>query len=106
LANHHRRSEIALARLKQIGAKEYIAWWCPHCHEQKQLFGNRRIIEINAIECDPSGKTRVKPLLCSEDRKLSLLKLMVNCIQSAIVRELAQLSGYKARNFKNFTATP
>ena len=33
-------SEIALARhLKEIGAKEYIAWWCPHCHEQKQLFG-------------------------------------------------------------------
>ena len=33
-------SEIALARhLKEIGAKEYIAWWCPHCHEQKLLFG-------------------------------------------------------------------
>ncbi|HYW18094.1 MAG TPA: hypothetical protein VE956_02065 [Nodularia sp. (in: cyanobacteria)] len=32
-------AEIALARhLANTGAKEYVAWWCPHCHEQKLLF--------------------------------------------------------------------
>ena len=33
-------SEIALTQhLKQVGAKMYGAFWCPHCQEQKQLFG-------------------------------------------------------------------
>ncbi|MFM7713642.1 MAG: hypothetical protein ACKO7A_13315, partial [Microcystis sp.] len=33
-------AEIALAKhLKAIGAKEYGAFWCPHCYDQKQLFG-------------------------------------------------------------------
>jgi uncharacterized membrane protein len=49
-------SEIALAKhLTAIGAKEYGAFWCPHCYEQKQLFGKEAEKELNYVECDPQG---------------------------------------------------
>jgi uncharacterized membrane protein len=102
-------SEIALARhLKQIGAKEYIAWWCPHCHEQKQLFGKEAYSEINHIECDPGGKNP-RPDLCQAAKIQSFPSWEIKGqlypgVQS--LEELAQLSGYKGpRNFK-FAETP
>ncbi|SKB12660.1 conserved membrane hypothetical protein [Planktothrix sp. PCC 11201] len=50
-------AEIALARhLTQIGAKEYGAYWCPHCYDQKQLFGKEAFAIINYIECTTDGK--------------------------------------------------
>ena len=51
------QAEIALARyLTQIGAKEYGAYWCPHCHDQKMLFGREAAKLINYFECDPKGQ--------------------------------------------------
>jgi uncharacterized membrane protein len=50
-------AEIALAKhLTEIGAKKYGAFWCPHCYEQKQLFGKEAFKEIDYVECDPQGK--------------------------------------------------
>jgi uncharacterized membrane protein len=50
-------AEMALARyLTQIGAKEYGAYWCPHCHDQKMLFGREAAKLINYFECDPKGQ--------------------------------------------------
>ncbi|BAU65151.1 Vitamin K epoxide reductase [Stanieria sp. NIES-3757] len=50
-------AEIALAKhLTAIGIKNYGAFWCPHCYEQKQLLGKEAFQEINYIECDPQGK--------------------------------------------------
>lgn len=50
-------AEIALAEyLTEIGAKKYGAYWCPHCHEQKQLFGEEAFKKVNYIECDPEGQ--------------------------------------------------
>jgi len=49
-------AEIALAEhLSSIGAKKYGAFWCPHCYEQKQLFGETAFKKVNYIECDPRG---------------------------------------------------
>jgi len=49
------KAELALAKhLVNIGAKEYITWWCPHCHEQKLLFGKEAYQIINdsvKVEC-------------------------------------------------------
>ncbi|MBC6477589.1 MAG: hypothetical protein GDA56_07175 [Hormoscilla sp. GM7CHS1pb] len=37
-------AKIALAQhLQQIGAKMYGAYWCHHCHKQKQMFGKQAI---------------------------------------------------------------
>lgn len=50
-------SEIALAEhLAATGAKTYGAFWCPHCYDQKQLFGKEAFDEIEYVECDPQGK--------------------------------------------------
>jgi uncharacterized membrane protein len=50
-------SELALAaHLKKIGAKMYGAFWCPHCYEQKQLFGREAFKTIiNYVECAEGG---------------------------------------------------
>lgn len=50
-------AEIELAEhLTTIGAKKYGAFWCPHCYEQKQLFGQEAFDKVNYIECDPQGQ--------------------------------------------------
>ncbi|MBE9179651.1 vitamin K epoxide reductase family protein [Oculatella sp. LEGE 06141] len=51
------QAEVALAQhLRDIDAKMYGAFWCPHCHDQKQLFGQQAARLINYIECDPNGQ--------------------------------------------------
>ncbi len=37
------------------GATFYGAFWCPHCAEQKKLFGDS-VDLLPYVECDPSGK--------------------------------------------------
>lgn len=100
------KAEIALARhLTQIGAKEYGAWWCPHCHEQKQLFGKQAFKKINYIECDADGKN-AQPNLCQAANIQGFPTWEINGqlypgVQS--LQRLAQLSGYRGSdNFKNF----
>lgn len=103
-------AEIALARhLTAIGAKEYIAWWCPHCHEQKELFGKQAYAEINHIECDPNGKNS-RPDLCEAAQVQSFPSWEINgklYSGTQSLEELATISGYKgSRNFKNFVEQP
>lgn len=48
--------EIALAKhLRKIGAKLYTAYWCPHCHYQKQRFGMEAVKQLEVVECDQRG---------------------------------------------------
>ncbi len=57
IQNTSGQAEIALARhLKQIGAKMYGAYWCPHCHDQKELFGKEAAAIFNYVECAPDGQ--------------------------------------------------
>lgn len=37
------------------GTKMYGAWWCPHCKDQKEMFGNA-FQYVNYIECSPPGE--------------------------------------------------
>ena len=41
--------------LTDKGAKFYGAFWCPHCHDQKEMFGDA-IQYIDYIECDSRGE--------------------------------------------------
>ena len=34
----------------------FSAYWCPHCHDQKQLFGKEAVKELTVIECAKDGK--------------------------------------------------
>lgn len=64
IVNDSGNYEIALARhLTEIGAKQYGAYWCPHCHEQQELFGRQAFALIDYIECDPKGENGA-PKLC------------------------------------------
>jgi uncharacterized membrane protein len=59
---------IAIGRnLKKRGAKMYGAYWCSHCHDQKQRLGQRAFSNVTYIECDKGGvNTQAK--LCREKR--------------------------------------
>lgn len=49
-------AEMALAKhLTATGAKNYGAYWCPHCYDQKQLFGKEAFAEVNYLECANDG---------------------------------------------------
>jgi hypothetical protein len=41
--------------LNRSGAKMYGAWWCPHCQDQKELFGYA-FQYVNYVECSPAGQ--------------------------------------------------
>ncbi len=40
------------------GAKMYGAWWCPHCADQKELFGFA-FQYINYVECSSPGQRTI-----------------------------------------------
>lgn len=50
--------------LTQKGVVFYGAFWCPHCQEQKAIFGNDAKY-VNFVECDPRGEN-AKPEECRE----------------------------------------
>lgn len=99
-------AEIALAQhLKQVGAKMYGAWWCPHCHDQKQLFGKTAAREFTYIECDPRG-ANPQPKACQAAKIESYPSWEINgklYTGTQSLEELAQASGYQGpRNFSNY----
>ena len=56
-------AQIALAEhLTASGAKIYTAYWCPHCHEQKELFGRQDAEKLTVIECAPDGRNSQREL--------------------------------------------
>ena len=50
-------AEMELAKhLTATGAKKYGAFWCPHCYDQKLLFGKEAFAEVNYFECAEEGE--------------------------------------------------
>ena len=55
--------QIALAEhLTASGSKLYTAYWCPHCHDQKELFGRQATEKLTVIECAPDGRNSQREL--------------------------------------------
>lgn len=50
--------------LTDSGAVMYGAYWCGHCQNQKEMFGNSWS-KVNYVECDPRGDG-ANPGLCEE----------------------------------------
>jgi uncharacterized membrane protein len=51
---------VSLAhRLSEAGAKMYGAFWCSHCYDQKQEFGQAAMAEFPYVECFPDGWKKV-----------------------------------------------
>ncbi|KAH7616306.1 hypothetical protein Ndes2526B_g08402 [Nannochloris sp. 'desiccata'] len=43
------------ARLREAGAQMYGAFWCSHCYDQKQIFGQEAMSDFPYVECFPGG---------------------------------------------------
>ena len=50
-------------RLREAGAKMYGAFWCTHCHDQKEEFGREAMSDFPYVECYPDGVKNVRCLL-------------------------------------------
>lgn len=91
-------SEIALAQhLSQTGAKVYSAYWCPHCHEQKELFGQQAAAQLPYVECDPVGQNTQADLCKTKEIKgYPTWEINGQLYSGALsLQRLAELSGYQ-----------
>lgn len=90
-------AEIALAQhLNDIGATKYSAWTCPHCYDQRQLFGREAFEVVPTVECDPSG-VDPQPQVCQAAGVQGYPSWQINGqLYSGVMElgELARLSDY------------
>jgi len=98
-------AEIALAQhLSSLGVREFGAYWCPHCHDQKELFGKEASTYLNYVECAPDGYEG-QPEVCQSAGVTGYPSWEIKGQVYGGVRslnELADLSGYTGpRDFKN-----
>ena len=95
--------KIKLAEhLTQKGVVMYNAYWCPHCHDQKEMFGKEAAEKLNLVECAKDGFNN-KRALCEAKGITGFPSWEINdTIDSGIksLKELAELSNYK--NTKDF----
>jgi len=95
--------KIKLAEhLTKEGAVMYNAYWCPHCHDQKEMFGKEATEKLNLVECANDGYNN-KRELCETKGISGFPSWEINgSIDSGVksLKELAELSNYK--NIKDF----
>ena len=90
--------KIKLAEhLTKEGAVMYNAYWCPHCHDQKEMFGKEATDKLNLVECAKDGFNNQKEL-CEAKGITGFPSWEINgLIDSGVksLEELADLSNYK-----------
>jgi len=93
-----RPGAMALAEhLTAKGAVMYSAYWCPHCHEQKELFGKEAAAKLKIVECAPDGRNSQADL-CRAKNIQGFPSWEINgAVDSGVkpLQKLAELSGYK-----------
>ncbi len=96
-------SEAALARhLRDSGAIMYGAYWCPHCQEQKALFGDAAH-DLPYVECDPNG-VNPRPDLCEKAGVKAFPTWVIGGQRREGVQSLSALA--EASHFQPATAGP
>jgi len=105
IASSSGAAEIALVQhLKQTGAKMYGAFTCPHCQNQKHLFGAEAAKQLNYVECHPQGQN-AQPQTCQAEGIEGFPTWEINGQKYSgekTLQELADLSSYQgSRNFQN-----
>ena len=90
---------LALAdQLSKKGAVMYSAYWCPHCHDQKELFGKQATAKLNVVECAPDGQNSQAKLCATKGIKAFPSWEINGKIESGVkpLAKLAEMIGYKA----------
>jgi hypothetical protein len=99
-------AEMQLARyLTDSGVQMFGAYWCPHCHHQRERFGQEAFQQIDYVECDPRGENP-RPQLCEEEQIEGYPTWKINgqlYPGDRSLEELADLSNYPEP--RNFTST-
>tara|TARA_B100000214_G_C23806252_1_gene552798 strand:- start:297 stop:839 length:543 start_codon:yes stop_codon:yes gene_type:complete len=95
--------QIKLAEhLTKEGAVMYNAYWCPHCHDQKEMFGKEASKKLKLVECAKDGFNNQREL-CEAKGITGFPSWEINgSIDSGVksLKELAELSNYKkAKDF-------
>lgn len=83
--------------LSKTGAKFYGASWCPHCEEQKEMFG-ASAHRLPYIECSPGGRRAPQATPCRVARIRSYPTWFINGQRyegTYSLRQLAQLSRFR-----------
>jgi len=90
--------KIKLAEhLTKEGAVMYNAYWCPHCHDQKEMFGKEAAKKLNLVECAKDGFNN-KQELCAIKGITGFPSWEINgTIDSGVksLEKLAELTNYK-----------
>ena len=92
---------LALAEhLTGSGAVMYSAYWCPHCHEQKELFGKEASDKLKVVECAADGQNNQADLCRSKGLQGFPSWEINGSIESGVasLETLAERSGYKGDN--------
>jgi uncharacterized membrane protein len=83
--------------LAKTDAKFYGAFWCPHCKEQKEMFGSS-VDRLPYIECSPGGPRAPTASACREARIDTYPTWVINGQRyngTQTLEALAQYSNYK-----------
>jgi uncharacterized membrane protein len=85
--------------LTAMNAKFYGASWCPHCKDQKRLFG-AAADHLPYVECSPDGQRRPEAPVCHQMQIVVYPTWIINGRRYEGVfgpEELARLSGFALR---------
>jgi len=99
-------ASLALAQhLQNIGAKMYGAYWCPHCHSQKERFGEQAVAQVMLaerepvyIECSPEGRTAPQAEVCQQAGISAYPTWVIDGEKyegNLPLQQLAEVSGYQ-----------
>jgi thiol-disulfide isomerase/thioredoxin len=88
--------------LAQSGAKMYGASWCPHCQQQKEMFG-ASASRLPYVECSPGGQGTPQTAECRTARITNYPTWIINGKRTQEVMTLNQLA--EATGFKPPAAT-
>jgi uncharacterized membrane protein len=83
--------------LKQSGVRFFGAFWCPHCQDQKILFGSAAS-RLPYIECSPDGQGTPQAGVCRAENIESYPTWIIDGKRYEKVMTLAELAN--ATNFK------
>jgi glutaredoxin len=88
--------------LSKSDAKFYGASWCPHCAQQKELFG-ASVKRIPYVECSPGGPQAPSASICKEKNITTYPTWIINGQRYTGVQTLdalAQLTNFKYQGSK------
>lgn len=77
--------------IAQSGAKMYGAYWCPHCQEQKEMFG-ASAQRLPFVECSPGGPRAPQTSVCAARGVKLYPTWIINGQRTEAVMSLAELA--------------